>query len=217
VRKPPRRRQQEVLEAAARVFHEKGYESTSIQDIADEVGILKGSLYYYIRSKEDLLDEILQGVHRDALANIERLDGLESGALDQIHAFVTAHLTFNGENLTRMGVFFHDFRSLTDDRRAAIISARDVYDEKLRSLIRQGQGELTICADIDPKVAATAIMGMLNWIYQWYNPQGPHSIAELADRFSDFVVAGLACSQETHSPGHRAQLHPLPADFVPVA
>ena len=52
--KPPRRRQQEVIEAAARVFHEKGYESTSIQDIAEAVGILKGSLYYYIRSKEDL-------------------------------------------------------------------------------------------------------------------------------------------------------------------
>ena len=70
---PPRRRHLEVLEAAARVFHEKGYESTSIQDIADAVGILKGSLYYYITSKEDLLFEILQDVHEQGLRNLERI------------------------------------------------------------------------------------------------------------------------------------------------
>jgi AcrR family transcriptional regulator len=205
-----------VLEAAARVFHEKGYESTSIQDIAEAVGILKGSLYYYIRSKEDLLYEILQSVHEDALANIERLDGVEGGGLERIRAFVTAHLTFNAENLTRMGVFYHDFRSLTDGRNATIVAARDVYDEKLRSLIRQGQEEQTICPDLDPKVTAIAVMGMLNWIYQWYRPGGPRSIAELAEGFSDFVLAGLACTPDTHSPGHRSALHPLPAEFEPV-
>src|SRR5438093_6121381 len=95
--RPPRRRQNEVLQAAARVFHEKGYESTSIQDIAEAVGILKGSLYYYIRSKEDLLYEILQAVHEDALANIRRVDELEGDALQKLRAFVTAHFTFNAE------------------------------------------------------------------------------------------------------------------------
>ena len=75
--RPPRRRRQEILEAAAGVFHEKGYKATSIQDIADAVGILKGSLYYYIRSKEDLLNEILQDVHQHAIANISRLDEVE--------------------------------------------------------------------------------------------------------------------------------------------
>src|SRR5947207_409360 len=74
--RPPRRRQQEILEAAARVFHEKGYESTSIQDIADEVGILKGSLYYYIRSKEDLLYEIIRDIHDDAIAYVGHIDSL---------------------------------------------------------------------------------------------------------------------------------------------
>jgi AcrR family transcriptional regulator len=213
---PPRRRQQEVLDAAARVFHAKGYESTSIQDIAEEVGILKGSLYYYIRSKEDLLYEILKSVHDDALANIERLDLVEGGALEKVRAFVTAHLTFNAENLTRMGVFFHDFRSLADDRHADIATARDVYEQKLRAIIRQGQVEETICPDIDPKVSAIAVMGMLNWIYQWYRPGGGRSIGELAEGFSDLVVSGLACTPATHTPGHRSALHPLPAGFEPV-
>jgi AcrR family transcriptional regulator len=215
--RPPRRRQQEVLEAAARVFHEKGYESTSIQDIAEAVGILKGSLYYYIRSKEDLLYDILQSVHEDALANIARVDHVEGDAVEKVRAFVTAHLTFNAENLTRMGVFFHDFRSLSDERRQVIIDARDIYDEKLRGLIRVGQQDRVVCPDLDPKVAAIGVMGMVNWIYQWYRPGGPRTIAELAEGFADFVVAGLACEPETHTPGHRTALHPLSADFVPVA
>jgi AcrR family transcriptional regulator len=206
-----------VLEAAARVFHEKGYESTSIQDIAEAVGILKGSLYYYIRSKEDLLYDILQSVHEDALANIARVDDIEGDPLEKIRAFVTAHLTFNAENLTRMGVFFHDFRSLSDERRQVIIDARDIYDEKLRGLIREGQQDGVVCPDLDPKVAAIGVMGMVNWIYQWYRPGGPRTIAELAEGFADFVVAGLACDPATHTPGHRTALHALSPDFVPVA
>ena len=91
----PRRRQQEILEAAARVFHEKGYESTSIQDIADSVGILKGSLYYYITSKEDLLFEIIQGVHEEALKNLDRTAAVEGDALQKIRAFVVVHFTHN--------------------------------------------------------------------------------------------------------------------------
>jgi AcrR family transcriptional regulator len=189
---PPRRRHQEILEAAARVFHEKGYESTSIQDIADEIGILKGSLYYYIRSKEDLLYEIIQGVHEDALANVERLDGLEGDALQKIRAFMVAHLTFMAENLVQMGVFFHDFRSLSDERRKEVIAARDLYDRRLRSLIQQGKREGLIGPRVDPKLAALAAMGSMNWLYQWYRPGGRQGIAQIASGFADLIVDGLA-------------------------
>jgi AcrR family transcriptional regulator len=209
--RPPRRRQQEVLEAAARVFHEKGYESTSIQDIAEAVGILKGSLYYYIRSKEDLLYEILQSVHEDALANMGRLDEVDGDALEKIRAFVTLHLTFNAENLTKMGVFFHDFRSLSPERRTQIVEARDVYETLLRNLIREGQQESMVCTEVDPKVAALGVMGMLNWIYQWYVAGGVRSAEQIAEEFSNLVVAGLACTPETHVPGHRVRLGALPA------
>ena len=208
--KPPRRRQQEVIDAAARVFHEKGYESTSIQEIAEAVGILKGSLYYYIRSKEDLLYAILEGVHEEALANIKRVETVKGDALQKVRAFVTLHLTFNAENLTKMGVFYHDFRSLKPARRKPIIEARDLYDELLRDLIRQGQNESLICPDVDPKIAALGVMGMLNWIYQWYVPGGSRSADQIADEMANLVVAGLACTPETHTPGHRSNLGVLP-------
>jgi AcrR family transcriptional regulator len=212
----PRRRQQEILEAAARVFHEKGYESTSIQDIADAVGILKGSLYYYITSKEDLLFEIIQGVHEEALKNLEKTRDLEGDALQKIRAFVVVHLTHNATNLVKMAVFFQDFRSLNGKRREIIVQERDLYDNFLRDLIRQGQEEGTVCPDIEPKLAAITVLGMMNWIYQWYRPGGELSATEIANAYGDFVVAGLACTRATHTPGHRRQLAPLPAGLEDV-
>jgi TetR/AcrR family transcriptional regulator, cholesterol catabolism regulator len=204
--KPPRRRKVEVIEAAARVFNEKGYESTSIQDIAEAVGILKGSVYYYIDSKEDLLNEILKGVHDDALENMRKVERMDGDALQKIRAFVTSHVTFNAENLTKMGVFFHDFRSLSTERRAEVIEARDIFDTLLRSLIREGQVQKLICPDVDPKTASFAVMGSLNWIYQWYKPGGDRTVSEIADEFADLIVNGLACTPVSHEPGHRSRL-----------
>jgi AcrR family transcriptional regulator len=212
--RPPRRRQLEVLEVAARVFHQKGYESTSIQDIAEAIGILKGSLYYYIRSKEDLLYEILQGVHEEALANITPVVEMEGDALQKIRAFVTTHLMFNAEHLTKMGVFYHDFRSLSGERRSSIVESRDYYDGLLRGFIRQGQKDGTVCPDVDAKAAALGVMGMLNWIYQWYHPGGGLNERELADEFADLVVNGLACDPKTHTPGHRSKVGALPDSFT---
>jgi AcrR family transcriptional regulator len=206
----PRRRQREILEAAARVFHEKGYESTSIQDIADSVGILKGSLYYYITSKEDLLYEIIQGVHQEALKNLDLIASLEGTALQKLRAFVVVHVRHNAENLVRMGVFFKDFRSLSPERRRIIVAERDRYDAFVRGLIRAGQEEGTICPDLHPKLTGITILGMLNWIYQWYRPDGEMSAAEIAIDYADFVVAGVSCNPKTHRPGHRRQLAPLP-------
>ena len=213
--RPPRRRQQEVVDAAARVFHERGYESTSIQDIADNLGILKGSLYYYIRSKEDLLNEILWGVHDDALANIQRVEEVKGDALQKVRAFITLHITFNIENLVKMGVFFHDFRSLSKERRQRIIEARDLYDKILRDLIADGQREGLVCPDVDPKMASMAALGMCNWIYQWYRPRGRLRPDEVAGQFADLVIAGLACDRKTHRPGHRSKLGALMPELQP--
>jgi TetR/AcrR family transcriptional regulator, cholesterol catabolism regulator len=207
---PPRRRRDEVVQTAARVFHEKGYESTSIQDIADAVGILKGSLYYYMDSKEDLLYEILKGVHEEALANIRRrVEEVDGDALQKIRLCIVSHLVFNAENLTRMGVFFHDFRSLGGERRQEIIEARDYYEALLRRLIKQGQAEGTVCPDIDAKDISLGVMGMVNSIYQWYTPAGPHPATKIANEFADLVLSGIACTPREHEPGHRSRVGAL--------
>jgi TetR/AcrR family transcriptional regulator, cholesterol catabolism regulator len=215
--RPPKRRRVEVLDVAALVFSQKGYEATSIQDVADAMGILKGSLYYYITSKEDLLFEIIQGVHEEALKNLDRTAEVEGDALQKIRAFVVIHFTHNAHNLVKMAVFFQDFRSLNGSRRKLIVEERDLYDNFLRDLIRQGQEEGIVCPDIEPKLAAITVLGMMNWIYHWYKPGGELSAAEIASAYADFVIAGLACDRATHTPGHRRALHPLPAGLEELA
>jgi TetR/AcrR family transcriptional regulator, cholesterol catabolism regulator len=201
-RRVPRRRRAEVLDAAARVFHAKGYDATTIQDIADEVGILKGSVYYYISSKEDVLFEVLQEVHESAITAVMEAVNEQDTPLKKIRAFIETLSRFNAENQVRMGVLLHDFRSLAEPRRAEIVRARDRYDKMLRKLIVEGQQQGQICADIDPKLSALAAMGMINTIYQWYRPGGDKRPEQIGLTYAEFVIRALHCTPEDHARGH---------------
>jgi len=204
-RRGPRKRRAEVLDAAARVFNEKGYEATTIQDIADEVGILKGSVYYYINSKEDVLFEVLQEVHQEALSSVREAVESDGDALQKIRAFVETLSRFNADHRVRMGILLHDFRSLSEPRRKDLVRERDRYDRILRKLITEGQKQEVISPDVDPKLAALAVMGMINTIYQWYRPSGGQKSQQIASAYADFVVRALACTPEALTPGRRAK------------
>jgi len=190
-RRVARKRRAEVLDAAARVFHAKGYSATTIQDIADEVGILKGSVYYYISSKEDVLFEVLQEVHEAAMAAVLEAIATDGDVLERIRAFVETLTRFNADNQVRMGVLLQDFRSLSEPRRQQLVKERDRYDRMLRALIEEGQQQGLVSADIDPKLAALAVMGMINTVYQWYRPAGEQRSTDIASFYAELVIRAL--------------------------
>lgn len=192
-------RLREIYDAAARIFHEKGYDATSIQDVADAVGLLKGSLYYYINTKQDLLFGVIDEVHRESLRSLERWQSLDADALVKLRAFIEGHILVNTRHLVKMSVFFHDFRSLDGERRDQIIRERDRYDTYLRALIRQGQEEGSVDPDLDPKLSAMGILGMMNWVYHWWRPDGPNSAYQVAEEFADLVLLGMTADR------HRAE------------
>jgi TetR/AcrR family transcriptional regulator, cholesterol catabolism regulator len=185
-------RRAEVLDAATQVFHEKGYEASSIQDVADALGILKGSLYYYIDSKEDLLFAIIDDVHRSTLEQLDRWLELDGDALTRLRAFLHAQVLTYCRDVAKVGVFLHDFRSLSPEHQQRILDERDRFDEALRDLIRTGQREGVIAPEVDPKLSAMAVFGMMNWISTWWRPGGPSTSEEVAEQFTDLAVAGLA-------------------------
>jgi len=187
---PPRRRD-EVIDAAARIFHAKGYAAASIQDVADELGMLKGSLYHYIDSKQDLLFAIIEDVHRRTMEELEQWLALEGGTLVRLRAFLHGQVLTYCRNVQRVGVFLQDLRSLSEDQQARIHLERDRYDRVLRDLIRSGQQEGVIDPDVDPKLAAMAIFGMLNWISTWWRPDGPSTPEQVASEFTDLALSGL--------------------------
>ena len=189
--RPSKRRRQEVIDVAARIFREKGYEATSIQEIAEEVGILKGSLYYYIDTKEDLLFGVIKEAYDAALNLIERLEQRDGGALELIEALVYGHAEVFSKNYVQSSVFFREFRALSEERQETIREAADVYSRFLISQIRRGQRSGEIKSDINPRLAAIGIIGMMNSMAFWYRPDGRATAGQIGKEFSRLVIGGL--------------------------
>jgi AcrR family transcriptional regulator len=186
-----------LIDTSAALFRVSGYDGTALQDIADAVGIQKGSLYHYIDTKEDLLFAVVREVHeRTANSNIawKAIEGDPVGAL---RAFIEGHIRASIENLTFAEVYFRDFRALTSDRKAEIIDSRDQYEHQLRSLISDALTAGLIRGDVNPSLATRVVFGIINWIYYWYRPDGALGPEEIVAALSQYCIAALG---PAHSP-----------------
>jgi AcrR family transcriptional regulator len=196
---PPRRtrptkaeaRYDQIYETAARLFHEKGYGSTSLQDLATAVGLQKGSLYHYIDSKEDLLYGITEYAHNFFIDLVRGVNEADRSPLEGIEATLRLHAEFAAEHFHVTAAFYRDRSALSADRQERIVATRDAYEKALRRLIREGQAAGQIAEDLDPKLAVLGILGMINWINQWYNPDGPLTPSDIADAFCKMCVRAL--------------------------
>lgn len=187
-------RRRQVLKAAADIFRRKGYDATSLQDIADAVGIQKGSLYHYIDTKEDLLFAIVKDTHDRTLKGNSRWRTLDGDALARLRVFVEDHARVSMRFGRATSIYFRDARSLSRARRDEIMAARDEYENDLRSLIVQAQREGTVNAELDPRLATFAVFGMINWLYQWYRPSGELSQDTIARALADQALASLTAA-----------------------
>ncbi|HUR78792.1 MAG TPA: TetR/AcrR family transcriptional regulator [Acidimicrobiales bacterium] len=193
-----RPRHNEIIAAAAQLFYEKGFDATTTQDIGEAVGMLKGSLYYYIDSKEDVLLQIVEELHGIFASNIETVNKVEGSILDKVWVFVYRLVVANSVNYVGSAVFFNEFRSLTKPGRARIIKVRDRHEQLLRSLLADGQRSGEVCAQLDAKMTATAILTMCNSIYRWYRPGGEWSPEAIARSYADLVNAQVLCNPTVH-------------------
>lgn len=186
-------RSDEILAAATLVFSEHGYAASSIQEIADRVGLLKGSLYHHVDSKKQLLLNVMVHVHEGLMSAIdgalEEVAGHDS--LTRLRAIIREHLSFMVENAAGIGVFLNDFRSLDGPERAAIVSLRSRYEQLVDSILQEGQTEGLIRQDLECRTMAMALFGMLNWSHQWFRPGSEAEVAELADDFSAILLQGI--------------------------
>jgi len=182
-----------ILAEAARLFCEKGYHATSMEDLAAAVGIKKGSLYYYIESKEQLLLEIAELIPPRFIANVRALlEDTQLTAEQKIRTAIMRHLELFGTEtgLIWSRVFLREYRALPDQHRRKLLEQRRQYEKVFRRLITEGveRGEF---APVDVTMVTRAILGMCNWAIEWYSPQGKHSAKEIASIFSDLVLKGL--------------------------
>ena len=161
-------RWQELLDISARIFARKGYQSTTLQDIADEFGVLKGSLYHYIRSKDDLLFEVVRSVYDEGLANLRTVASTDADPVDRLRAVVRGHVIYLIDNLVATTVLLHEFDQLPEECRVRM-PIRD-YQSLIEGLVVEAKADERVKPEVDPQLAALAVLGATNWVYRWYRP-----------------------------------------------
>ncbi len=183
-------RRDELLTAAERLFSERGYEATSVRDIAEARAIKAGSLYAHIETKEDLLWEILcRAADRffDAVGPIVESDLI---TIEKLRRLIAAHVRVITESASAAAVYSTEWRHLTEPRRKEFSARRDAYERIVRGLVHDAIREGTF-GDVDEKFATLMILSSINWIYQWYRPDGPMTPDEIARRITDLLFNGL--------------------------
>jgi AcrR family transcriptional regulator len=185
---------EKVLEAAVKVFDRTGYRSASVQDVADEAGIVKGTLYHYIRAKEDLLFEIINRVQRQMVPKLAELEGLDLSAAEKLRTFICWYVEHTIKNRQVFGIFLRDFDALSTRRRKQLTDVRDSYDDFVISLILAGQDAGEFRTDVSPHLFAFAIFGMIHWLYQWYRPSGTLSPDEVGRQMAELALVGIRVS-----------------------
>src|SRR5207253_3959568 len=181
-------RRNELTRAAARLFAEKGYHGTSIGDLAQAMGVQKGSLYAHIDSKEDLLWEVAR---EGAAAFHAALDSVpdEGPAIERVRAALRAHLRVVAEQLDVATVFIREWQYLDGARRDQFLGERRRYEERFRALFREGRERGELRTDLDDGAAALLALSAVNWAYTWLKPGA--ATDELADRFTALLVDGM--------------------------
>ncbi|MGA9641669.1 MAG: TetR/AcrR family transcriptional regulator [Terriglobales bacterium] len=189
-RTKPSARMDEILACAAELFYEKGYHATTIEDVARKVGMLKGSLYYYIRSKEDLLYELLLGIIVKGVDHASKaIDGV-ADPTERLEKAVEAQIEHIIQNQTYVGLFLHEFDTLSGKRQKRIQEEMVKYQKMFVDAIRDGQ-KVGQFVDADPILLTDAILGMTNWIYRWYPGTRAPSLDGVKKTFIAFIMSGI--------------------------
>ena len=187
-------RKRQILEGAARVFRRGGLHAAGMREIAGELDMHVGNLYYYFDNKQALL----AFCQEDALAGLlaladEVLEGPGSAA-EKLERLIVGHIVLLNEETP--GSLAHlEVEALDDAGRARIQPARDRYERVYRRLIRQGIAEGTL-RDVDAHVAAMAILGALNWTVKWFRADGRRPAAEIGAEFAGILINGLSARPE---------------------
>ena len=188
--KKPATRLEEVLHSAANIFFAKGFHATSIEDVARDVGMLKGSLYYYIKSKEDLLFRLLMAGIEDGDAFIARQIDTSGDPVEPLEQAIRAQIDYIVQNRVPFGLFLHEFDSLSGKRQHKLISVMSRYNSRFVELVKRGQEQGKL-VDGEPWIIVNGILGMCNWLYRWYDPDHEIDSARIKDIFVRIIFEGI--------------------------
>ena len=182
-----------ILRTAARIFAEKGYHSTSMRDISRETGVSLAGLYYYCKSKEELLFLIQDNCYGRVHERLEERLQETAAPVEKLRVVIENHLSFFAANMAEMKVLSHEADSLAGEMHNHVSGKKQQYTRLVRNILMEVQREQQDGnrRKIDLTVATYALFGMMNWIYNWYDPRGKLSVNELVDNITRLFLSGF--------------------------
>ncbi len=183
-----------ILEAAATLFYEKGFQKTTIDDIGAALGVTKPFIYTYFENKYAILEQLFDQSYGDLYVDLTQLLNNKKGAAkDRLQQFVTLYVAKNIEYQKFSSIMLEEEKSLNPKKISEIRRKQRDFDTKLARLIEEGvsNGEFHVS---DPRIASLAISGMVRWTHRWYSPKGRLSVADLTRTMSDLALNLVGCA-----------------------
>ena len=181
---------EDILEAAAQVFSQKGFHGASMNDIADAVNLQKASLYHHVSSKQEILSELLEQALHILLDRISAISTQDISPDKRLRLMIREYLQILADNGDLATVLLFEHRALERRQHARHVPNRDKFEHLWRDVITAGVENRTFkCEDIP--LAVRAVLGLLNWTITWYHPKGDKSIEQIADDYSSLLLNGL--------------------------
>lgn len=184
------KRKKEVLNAALTLFRHRGYESTSMRQLAKELNLEVASLYSHISAKSDLLEVICFGMADKFLLGAKEVNDIYFNAEKKLRMYIANHISLLTQNMDSSIVFLRDWRFLPDDKKEQFVELRNKYEDGIREIIETGISE-HVFNPSDIKMATLTILSSLNWVVEWYKPEGSLTPQEIANDLSNFILNGL--------------------------
>lgn len=180
-----------ILRTSARIFAEKSYHSTSMRDISRATGVSLAGLYHYCKSKEELLFLIQDHCFGRVLERLEERIKRNTDPFEKLRIFIDNHLSFFAANMAEMKVLSHEAESLAGDLHKHVSTKKERYAKLARKILREIEEQGQTSARVDLTIATYALFGMMNWIYNWYDPRGKLSVNQLVDNITRLFLAGF--------------------------
>jgi TetR/AcrR family transcriptional regulator, cholesterol catabolism regulator len=181
---------QDILEAAAQIFRQKGFHGASMNDIADAVHLRKASLYHHVSSKQEILLGILDQALEMLLTRISIITESNEPADKKLRLMIREYLQILVENIDLAAVLLFEHRSLDRRQHARHVPNRDKFEALWKDTLAEGVRTKAFQCD-DPGLTARALLGIMNWTITWYTPKGDKTIEQVADDYSNLLLNGL--------------------------
>jgi len=180
----------QIRQVAQNLFRERGYSATSMRDLAESLDIKAASLYYHIKSKEEILQEICFRIADEFFEAIEKIDFKKKNTSTLLHQAISAHVNVIIKNLDAAAVFFHEWKHLSEPYLEDFIKLRKKYESIFRKIIKAGIRNKDF-ENININFTVLTIFSTINWVYDYYKPSGSMSPNEISKQLSNIIINGI--------------------------